>query len=238
MVYIRDMFPVPTSIMTTCILVTLVVYGLTVTLLNGYKSKISVNILAILLMLWIIFQSTLALNGWYMNYRTALPHWLFACIVPWTFLLILFRKQYHYEPTIQALFLHLLVACRVGIAFNLWQLAGASQLPKSLVTIAVVIELIWGISAIVLAIPAIRKSIQPFMKKVWHYTGFATALSLCFVFLLAAPGKWQLFSFERPNYAFMHFPFVWLPSVVWPICAWAHLVLAKKPVHTSTAESV
>lgn len=236
MVYIRDMFPVPTSIMTTCILLTLLAYGLTVTLLNGYKSKISVNILAILLMLWIIFQSTLALNGWYMNYLTALPHWLFACLVPWTFLLFLFRKTYHFELAIHSFLFYLIVACRMGIALNLWQLASASQLPKKLVNIAVIIELIWGISALILTIPSVRKSIQPNIKKMWHYTGFATALALCLIFLLAAPGKWQLLSFERPNYAFMHFPFVWLPSVVWPICAWAHLVLAKKPVHSSNLE--
>ncbi|MFM7104994.1 MAG: hypothetical protein ACKOW8_05680, partial [Flavobacteriales bacterium] len=140
------------------------------------------------------------------------------------------------KPIIQVLFLHLLMACRVGIALNLWQLASASQLPEKLVIIAVIIELIWGISALILAIPSVRKSIQPNIKKMLHYTGFATALALCLIFLLAAPGKWQLLSFERPNYAFMHFPFVWLPSVVWPICAWAHLVLAKKPVHSSIAE--
>ena len=142
MLIFAKMFPVSTSVITTCIIVTLLVYLLTVTLLNGYKSKISVNILAILLMLWIILQSTLALNGWYMNYRTTLPHWLFACLVPWTFLLFLYRKTYHFETTIQALCLHLLVACRIGIALNLWQLAGASQLPKRLIIVAVIIEII------------------------------------------------------------------------------------------------
>lgn len=235
LMYIRDMFPVSTSIMAICILLTLLVYGLAVTLLHGYKSRISVNILAILLMLWIIFQSTLALNGWYMNYHTALPHWLFACFVPWAFAFLLFRKTYHFELPLQSLFLHVLVASRAGIALNLWQLSNASQLPKQMVSIAIGIELIWGISGIILAIPSIRKTIPSSIKKWWHHTGFATALILCILSLLAAPGKWQLWSFDRPNYAFMHFPFVWLPSVVWPLCAWAHQVLSKKPIPTSVS---
>jgi hypothetical protein len=236
MTYLRDMFPAAASVITSCILLTLLVYILTVTLLQGYKSKISVNILSILLMLWIIFQSTLALNGWYMNYRASLPHWLFACIVPWTFIIFLFRKTYHFDHAIQSLFIHLLMACRIGIALNLWQLATASQLPMKMVNLAVIIELIWGIGALILVFPSIRKSITPQMKKWWHYTGMVTALTLCTLSFLAAPGKWQMLAFERPNYAFMHFPFIWLPSVVWPICAWAHMVVAKRSIPTSVSE--
>ena len=236
MLIFAKMFPVSTSAIATCIIVTLLVYILTVTLLNGYKSKISVNILAILLMLWIIFQSTLALNGWYTNYRTALPHWLFACLVPWTIILLIFRKTYHFEQAFQSAILHLLLVCRMGIALILWQLSVESQLPKQLTFITIIFELIWGISGTFLAISSIRKSIQPQIKKWWHYAGYTAALILCILSLLSAPGKWQLLSFERPNYAFMHFPFIWLPSVVWPICAWAHLVLAKKSKPTSASE--
>ena len=171
-----------------------------------------------------------------MNYRTALPHWLFACLVPWIILILLLRKPYHFELGIQSLLLHLIVVCRVGMALNLWQLAEASQLPQHLVNIAIVIELVWGIGGGILAIPSVRKSINPIIKSRWHYAGFGAALLLCTVSWFTAPGTWQLLAFDRPNYVFMHFPFVWLPSVVWPAIAWAHWVLARKPIPGPSSE--
>jgi hypothetical protein len=201
-----------------------------VSLLPGYKSKINHNILAILLLLWIIFQSTLALNGWYMNYRTPLPHWLFPYLSCVLLLFLAWRKPFEFEYSLQTLLAHLLAACRIGIAINLWQLLSAAQLSRTIFSVAIYIDIIWGSAALLQAFPAIRKMLGSHLKKWWHYAGALSVFALMTVAWFTAPGTWQALSFERPNYAFMHFPFIWLATIVWPACAWAHLILAKKPI--------
>jgi hypothetical protein len=87
------MLEVPGHITLVFILTTLVTYilfTLAVAVAPEPKVRRRANMAAILMLLWLIFQSTLSLNGWYMDRNLLPPHLAFPVITSVVVIVLLF----------------------------------------------------------------------------------------------------------------------------------------------------
>ncbi|MFO0387131.1 MAG: hypothetical protein ACK505_10145 [Flavobacteriales bacterium] len=187
--------------------------------------------LALLLLMWMIFQSTLALNGWYMNRDVNPPHLVFPLATSLGIFLLLFalpggrRFLDGLHPGVLAL-LHVI---RIPAAVGLYLLATWKQVPWSMTFAGANPDILFGITA-----PAIwywgyrRKKLSRVILLVWNGAGLALLINMIVCSAGALPSPIQAWDFEQPNYAFMHFPFVWLPSVIIPLVMISHLALLRQ----------
>jgi hypothetical protein len=83
-----------------------------------------------------------------------------------------------------------------------------------------------------------------FLKNMIHRKGILLWNIICLLLLLnivvnailSAPTPFQQFAFGQPNIAILHFPYIWLPTVVVPIVLFSHLVAIRKSFITDVPQ--
>ena len=179
---------------------------------------------AVPVLLWIIFQSTLSLNRWYMDRNTAplLFPYIFttACIlsIALTPRLRQWMLGLRYEVLIglQLLRLPLELLLQWGARFR--------QSSFDLTAYGGSLELFVALSA-PLVFWLMRKPtpVRKTVILVWNFVGMASLLLLWIKGLLGAPSTLQSRAFDIPNYLFVHFPGSWIVTVIIPILLFAQL---------------
>lgn len=188
-----------------------------------------INLASILLLLWIMFQSALALNRWYMDRHSTWPHWLFAVFFP-SLLIIVQRvlpRTRNWTKSIRQsglLWIHLL---RIPLAWLLAWLSVDHQLPARWTYFGWNFDIAFGITAPILAL-FWQKGYRGVWVRIWHLAGLASLIWLWIGSLLSTAGAWQVWDINTPNYAFVHFPFIWIPTFVLPILIWSHSLSLQK----------
>lgn len=206
---------------------------------SGDKTKGSVNLIAIVLLLWIIFQSTLALNQWYMDRKSMPPHLLFPVITATITISLVFflKKPRSWTRNINAELLTWLHFVRVPVEIGLYQLAAEKQLPWSMTFKGYNFDIIFGISAPIIAILYYRfRKINYQVVKWWNILALISVFSVVIRGIGSLPSPMQWWDFSQPNYAVMHFPFVWLPSFIVPLVIFAHFVTLHQLKSQRSAE--
>ncbi|MFM7311486.1 MAG: hypothetical protein ACKOZY_12830 [Flavobacteriales bacterium] len=188
-----------------------------------------INLASILLLLWIMFQSALALNRWYMDRNSAWPHWLFAVLFPCLLMMLQFTlsRARNWAKTIQnsgLIWLHLL---RIPLAWLLTWLSVDHQLPMRWTYFGWNFDIVFGVTAPIVAILWQRGHRGAWIRG-WHFAGLASLLWLWIGGLLSTAGAWQVWDVNAPNYAFVHFPFIWIPTFILPILIWSHSLSLQK----------
>jgi len=107
------------------------------------------TIIALLLMMWLIFQSTLALNGWYMDRLAKPPHILFPLFVNVILFILAFftplgRKFIDSISLKVLLWIHII---RIPVELCLYWLAQNKQVPWSMTFDGFNFDIIFGITA-------------------------------------------------------------------------------------------
>lgn len=185
---------------------------------------------ALLLLLWLIFQSTLALNGWYMDRKAVPPHVAFP-IVTVTIILLLFfilprGKRFVDGLSVSTLlFMHII---RIPVEICLYWLAGEKQVPWSMTFKGMNFDILFGITAPVIWYIYSYRKLNPKALLAWNVLGLISVLMVVIRGIGAAPTALQVWDFDQPNYAVIHFPFIWLPSFIVPFVIFSHIVVIRR----------
>jgi hypothetical protein len=192
--------------------------------ISKYATWVSVPVL-----LWIIFQSTLSLNRWYMDRTTA--HLLFPYL--FTSILILLVV---FVPRLREWTLGLRIEILIGLQLLRLPMEGLlhwaayhRQTPLALTFYGGSAELlIAAATPVMLYLYRKNKSANRLWLLIWSYAGMASLTMLWVRSLFSAPSSIQNWGFEIPNYLMVHFPGSWIVTVIIPILVFAHLAVAAQ----------
>ena len=192
--------------------------------INKYATWVSVPVL-----LWIIFQSTLSLNRWYMDRATA--HLLFpylftsACIL--AILIVPRLREWALGLRIEILIALQLI--RLPLEALLHWAAYHRQTPLALTFYGGSMELLFAaVTPLILFLYRKDASKYRMWMLVWSYAGAASLTTLWIRSMLSAPSTMQNWAFEIPNYLMVHFPGSWIVTVIIPILLFAQLSAAAQ----------
>ncbi|MFY0643879.1 MAG: hypothetical protein JXR19_05380 [Bacteroidia bacterium] len=90
-------------------------------------------------------------------------------------------------------------------------------------------DILAGLTAPIVIFMAYRKEI--FKRKallIWNLFSLLLLLNIVVTAVLAIPTPFQVFGFDQPNLAVLHFPFNLLPAVVVPIVLFAHIACIRQ----------
>jgi len=192
--------------------------------ISKFATWVSVPVL-----LWIIFQSTLSLNRWYMDRTTA--HLLFpllftcACILA----IILIPQLREWALGLRAEILIGLQLIRLPLEGLMHWAAYHRQTPLALTFYGGSLEILIA-AATPIMLYIFRKNIYKnrLWLLIWSYAGMASLTILWIRSLLSAPSTIQNWGFDIPNYLMVHFPGSWIATVIIPMLLFAHLAVAAQ----------
>lgn len=196
---------------------------------RGLATKTSM--IALLLLLWLIFQSTLSLNAWYMDRSSTIPHIVFPLavnigLIVLAFLTPLGRKFIDSLSLRFLLWIHLL---RVPIELSFFWIAQSKQAPWEMTFPQMNYDILFGFTSPIFIILYIyKKKISKRAFLIWNELGLISACWILILSVGAIPSSFQFIGFEQPNYAMLHFPFIWWPSFLSMAMIFTHLVTIRR----------
>jgi len=190
-----------------------------------YFSNSKPKILTLVIIIWSIFQSILAYNGFYQN-PTATPPRFAIVLIPTTLIIIysLLPKQRNYilerRNVKISTFLHTI---RIPVEIILLQLFIHKMIPELMTFEGRNFDILAGITAPIIGFLYLRQWIGKKGLLAWNIVGLCLVLFILFNGILSAELPFQQFGFEQPNRAINYFPFILLPAIIVPIVIWTHL---------------
>ncbi|MFN0032310.1 MAG: hypothetical protein ACKVOR_09140 [Flavobacteriales bacterium] len=188
------------------------------------------NLFSMLLLMWLIFQSTLSLNGWYIERKSIPPHIAFPVVTFSVIIITLFVTKAG-RKFLDALNMHWLVwlhIVRLLVEICLWWLAAERQVPQSMTFEGHNFDIVFGITApFVVWLYFHKQRMSRSLFALWNVLGIVSLFVIVITAAGAAPTALQAWNFTHPNYAVLHFPFVWLPAFIVPCVLLAHLQVLR-----------
>jgi hypothetical protein len=175
------------------------------------------HVIALLLLFWALFQSTLTLNRWYMDknagwFHHAYPYFFMLLVLA---LLFLTPRGKEFVKNIHPKWLILPQFTRIGWMIIAWNLANALQLPSAIFLLGIGMEMM-ALIPMLYVFFRIENSPTALIRLA-HGLAILITLSELVLGYGSIPSQFQFWSILQPNYAFQHFPFSLIPSVVFPI---------------------
>jgi len=200
------------------------------------KARSRAHTASLLLLMWMIFQSTLSLNRWYMDREAMPPNLFFPLITMGSTILLLFAlpRGRRFIDAMNAEWLMAIHFVRIPVEITLYLLATWKQVPWSMTMAGMNYDLLSGVSALFIwwfgyRRPKLSKGVLLF----WHTGALALLVLVVIRGVGAVPSPMQSWDFNQPNYAVQHFPYIWLPSVIVPLVLFSHLVLIRRLIRHS-----
>jgi hypothetical protein len=207
-------------------LFTLVLFAVSMLQSDNEVVRNKANIISLSLLLWLIFQSTLSLNKWYMDRVSIPPHITFPIAVALVVLLSVFlsKRGKRFEASLSLKTLTWIHIVRLPVELVLLWLSQHKQVPLSMTFHGFNFDIVFGITAPIMAgLYFNRKKISKSVLLIWNVLGIISLATIVVIAAGAAPTAMQQWDFQTPNYAITHFPFIWLPSFIVPIVLFAHI---------------
>jgi len=216
------------------------VFGLTtlLTVFLFYKAGKKFKILLIVTGLWIALQSLLAITGFYEVPMTLPPRFLLAIAPPLLVIAFLFStiKGRRFLDQFTPGALTLLHVVRIPVELVLWWLSVYKWVPVMMTFEGRNLDIFCGITAPLIWYWGYRN--HRLGKKLliaWNMLCIVLLMNIVIIALLSAPVPFQQLSFDIPNKAILHFPFLLLPAVVVPIVLLAHLICLRNLLYSGRA---
>ncbi len=200
----------------------------------GMESR-PAKVLLFLLPLWIIFQCVLASGGFYLDVSFAPPRLVVFGVLPAVATLIaflLFAREFVSRMPVRLL--TLLHVVRIPVEIVLYWLFLGGKVPQIMTFAGVNYDIVSGILAIVVSLAAFRGSTVNLPLLIgYNILGLILLAIIVSVAASSVPGPMQQMSFEQPNIAVLHFPYILLPTVIVPIVLFSHLAVLYKTLRHS-----
>lgn len=209
-----------------------IVFAATVLLALAFFFKAAHSTWKVFLVLlpWMGLQALLSIQGFYLDTSTMPPRFPMA-IVP-TFLLIallfLLPAGRKWLDSLDPRWLTLMHVVRIPVELVLFWLFVAGMIPEVMTFEGRNFDILSGITApVVLLFGYVRPRLGRTALLVWNLVCLLLLVNIVTHAVLALPSPIQQLAFDQPNAGVLHFPFVWLPSVVVPLVLLSHLVVIR-----------
>jgi len=205
---------------------TLIVF---ITIAFFYFSNGKPKYLTILIIVWSLLQSLLAINNYYQLLNTIPPR--FALVLIPTTLLFIYafqRKQINWVLEKRNTYISTIShSVRIPVEIVLYYLFLNKMIPELMTFEGRNFDILAGISAPIIGFLYYKKKISKKVLLIWNIVGLCL---VCFILvngLLSAELPIQQFGFDQPNKAVTFFPYVLLPATVVPIVIYTHISVNK-----------
>lgn len=208
--------------LTTFLCVGILFFAIKKQTLHTYAAKLTVFSIGF----WLLFTAVLAKGGFYETTDTFPPRVVLLGVLPANLLivfLLLFARSSFIErlPLKTLTFLHVI---RIPVEIVLFWLYQENFIPKIMTFEGTNFDILSGITAPIICLIAFRKnSINRPLLMIWNILALMLLANIVATAVLAFPSPLQQIALDQPNRAIMHFPLIWLPSVVVPIVLFSHL---------------
>lgn len=175
---------------------------------------------------WLFFTGTAALSGFYSNTDSLPPRLFLLGALPSLLMIAVyfafFRSSFVEKLPLKTLTLLSLV--RIPVEIVIYWLFQNRMMPEAMTFEGWNYDILSGISAPVIFLIAFRGGeINRTVLIIWNFAALVLLFIVVTTAIVALPSPMQQIAFDQPNRAVLHFPFVWLPSIVVPIVLFSHL---------------
>ena len=189
------------------------------------QTRRSLIVLIGVILLWMLFQSILTLNQFYLDFESIPPRFMAATVSPLIFIIAVFSlpsRKLVLELPLQILtFLHVV---RIPVELVLLWLHQYGQVPELMTFEGRNFDILSGLTAPLVAIFAFREGTpNRGILLIWNLLALGLLLNIVIHAILTIPSVIQQLAFDQPNRGVLYFPFIWLPSVIVPIVLFSHL---------------
>ncbi len=195
------------------------------------KIKSKAWLIKVGLILWLILQSVLSLNGFYIDTNSLPPKFIFAIAPPFVLIAFLFttnsgRKFIDSLPLENITYTNVV---RIPVELILYSLFVCNTIPQLMTFEGRNFDILAGVTAPFIAYFGFTKNnIEIKWVLVWNIISLGLLLNIVINAILSAPFSFQQFAFEQPNIAVFYFPFSLLPSFIVPVILFGHLVSIRQ----------
>ena len=209
------------------------VFGLTIvlTLYLFIKATHFSKKAVIVMFIWAGVQVLLSLNGFYKVIHTVPPRFVLLIIPPILLIILLFNTQKGrlFIDSLDIKLLTIIHTIRIIVEFVLLWLFTYKTIPVELTFEGRNFDIISGITApIIYYLGFIKQTLSKNLIIIWNVVCIGFLLNVVINSILSSPLLFQKFEFDQPNIAVLHFPFVFLPSLIVPIILFSHFVIIRK----------
>ena len=188
----------------------------------------------VIIVLWGILHSILAMLGFYENTRTIPPRF-FLLVIPMVAIVlssVFSMNMKNWLSTMNLKMLTYLHMVRIPVELVLYWLFLGKYVPELMTFKGLNFDMLAGITAPIIALLAFRNNkMNKLLLWSWHLFSIILLLNILILAVLSTPTVLQQFAFEQPNIAVMKFPFILLPTIIVPIVLISNMagfVLLKK----------
>jgi hypothetical protein len=191
---------------------------------RGSKSAITVCIV------WMCFQSGVALSGYYLATNAFPPHLMVAIAPPILLIAGLFvtAAGRGFLDGMDLKWCVLLHSIRILVELNLYWLFLYKQVPALMTFEAGNLDILVGLTAPLTWWAYSKGHIGRRGLLIWNSFSLLSVLNAFARAMLSAPFRFQQFAFNQPTVAILHFPFILLPAFIVPVALLCHFVVFRK----------
>lgn len=207
-------------------------YGLKNSSLSVDKQKAFSQRFYIILAIWVVLISALALTGFLGNFEGLPPRITLTLLPPMIGMLVFTIRSRQLREVLKAIPIHWLLylqSFRVMVELMLWYQYELGITPIQMTFEGRNLDILVGITGPIIAYLYQRKG--PSLRKwviVWNFFGLALLLNILMVAVLSFPTPFRYFMNEPANYLVTQFPFVWLPGILVTIAYSMHFFSLKQ----------
>ncbi|MDA0194335.1 MAG: hypothetical protein O2887_04610 [Bacteroidetes bacterium] len=175
---------------------------------------------------WLLIQAVLSFSGFYHNFESSPPRFLFVLAPPIIGIIYLFinKASRAYIMGIPLNVLTYLHVIRIPVEIVLWWLFQNGLIPKLMTFEGRNYDIIAGITAPFIGYFLLSKKTKNRVGVlIWNFFTLGLLLNIVINAIISTPYPFQLQAFDQPNVAIFYFPFIWLPSFIVPIVLFCHL---------------
>ena len=195
------------------------------------------KLLLFLMPLWIIFQSILAVGGFYQRTEALPPRMMVFGVLPAIVLIaayfLFFRANFIDRLPLRLLTLVHVV--RIPVEIVLYWLFIGKLVPQIMTFAGWNYDILSGIFAVIVYLIAFRAgAINKPLIIAFNLVGIGLLFNIVSIAVLSIPSPMQQLAFDQPNQAVLLFPYVFLPTLVVPIVLFSHLAALYKTLRGKT----
>lgn len=185
-----------------------------------YRAAQNEKAFFISLALWILFQSALAISGFYNDPNALTLRFPLLIIPPLLFLIsrLLTRSGRAFLDRLDLPALTLFHVIRIPVEIVLFWLFLYHGVPEAMTFHGRNFDVFSGISApFIYYFGFVKNRLNKWIIAGWNLICFALLLNVVSSAILSLPQRFTQFGFEQPNIALGYFPFILLPAVLVPL---------------------
>lgn len=212
----------PVFILTAFTAVGFLFYAIRQSVKDTFSGKLALFLIAF----WMVFQTSLAIGGFYQKTDVAPPRIFAFAALPAFALIVLyfafFRREFIEQLPLNVL--TLLHVVRIPVEMVLLWLFQGGLIPEVMTFEGRNFDILSGITAPIIYLLAFRGGkVNRALLIVWNVAALLLLVNIVTTAVLAFPSPMQHIAFDQPNRAVMYFPYVWLPAIVVPIVLFSHV---------------